>query len=197
MKLQLILTIFSNLWYNISMKKLLMSLAIVVLILPVFVLGGCLFRNPFDGNTFVSRVEGISMYPTVHDGASVTVRRTQDVNRSDIIVHSFSDYAMGDIYLLKRVIGIGGDHITFVQAEHYGYYIYLNSFRINEYYVGGQYDPVPRHIMTFVNNNDFTIIVPYGHIFVMGDNRPVSWDSRAFGYVCVSTVLGIVFEIRN
>ena len=81
---------------------------------------------------------------------------------------------------VKRVIGIGGDAVE-VRSDGF---VYVNATKLDEPYLfatGGQPQP------TTVTG---TWHVPDGELFVMGDHREVSADSRLFGPVPVSAVIG-------
>ena len=76
---------------------------------------------------------------------------------------------------IKRVIGIEGDHIKIEDGK-----VYLNGEELDEPYLR-------EGIIT--EGGTFTdIVVPEGYIFVMGDNRPHSTDSRSFGCVPLEKV---------
>lgn len=76
---------------------------------------------------------------------------------------------------IKRVIGIAGDHIKIEEGK-----VYLNGEELNEPYLRDGIE---------TESNLFTdITVPEGYIFVMGDNRPHSTDSRSFGCIPVEKV---------
>lgn len=134
-------------------------------------------------------VDGESMEPTLYDGNLLMVNKVvydwQQVDRYDVIVfhaNETEDY-------VKRVIGVGGDHIEFKDDQ-----LYVNGQYVPEQYL----DPLrPNDGKPFTN--DFTLQevtemdrVPDGHIFVMGDNRRDSLDSRYFGFVAIDTVVGKV-----
>jgi signal peptidase I len=80
---------------------------------------------------------------------------------------------------VKRIIAIGGDEISFIDGS-----VYVNKVKLSEPYV--------KSAMT--DNN--TITVPEGYVYVMGDNRAVSMDSRFFGPVNIDHIEGkVVFRI--
>ena len=81
---------------------------------------------------------------------------------------------------IKRVIGVAGDHVKITENGE----VYVNGKKKNEeYLVDGLKTPTGEY-------ND--LIVPKGYIFVMGDNRAGSTDSRVFGCIPLSKVEGRV-----
>ena len=79
--------------------------------------------------------------------------------------------------LIKRVIAIGGDHLT---ISTYGS-VAINGIWQNETYINSQ-----------TSSESIDIIIPNGELWIMGDNRGHSTDSRSFGTVEVCDVLGVV-----
>ena len=131
----------------------------------------------------ISRVYGTSMIPTYHEGNIVLVDKVfyknKEPKRNDIIVVDYVDAAKKETYIIKRVIGIGGDHIDIKDNQ-----VYLNGKLLEEDYIIG--------VMT--NNEDMSIDIPEGKVFVMGDNRNNSLDSRRLGYFDFDEdVIGKVF----
>ncbi|MGG0789751.1 signal peptidase I [Peribacillus simplex] len=135
-------------------------------------------------------VEGKSMQPTLEDGNKLVVNKINyqihDINRFDIIVfhaNSKEDY-------VKRVIGIAGDQIRYKDD-----WLYVNGEKVDEPYLEKFKEGFPGQDFT----GDFTLKeltdvtkVPKGKLFVMGDNRLESADSRHFGYIPVENVVGKV-----
>ena len=74
----------------------------------------------------ISKVHGVSMLPTFHEGNIVLVDKVfykhSEPKRNDIIVVDYQDVNLKEKFLIKRVIGIGGDHIEIKDNE-----LYLNS----------------------------------------------------------------------
>ncbi|KGX83905.1 signal peptidase I [Pontibacillus marinus] len=135
-------------------------------------------------------VDGKSMEPTLFDGNLLMVNKMiydwQDVNHGDVIVfhaNEKEDY-------VKRVIGLPGDTITYKNDT-----LYLNGKKVDEPYL----DPYRKNDGKPLTE-DFTLEevtggvkeVPDGRIFVMGDNRRESLDSRYFGFVPIDTIVGKV-----
>jgi signal peptidase I len=149
------------------------------------------------------RVDGFSMEPTLHDREMLFINRRAyshvDVNRVLNLIpgvdrpenkdwYPFSPPQRGDIVVfdppgqhtepyIKRIIGLPGDHI----AIHDGG-VYINGQRLDEPYLRS--DTSWRGI----TSQDY--VVEPGHLFVMGDNRNNSSDSRVFGAVPISSVIG-------
>lgn len=76
---------------------------------------------------------------------------------------------------IKRVIGVAGDHIKIESGK-----VYLNGQELNEPYLRGG---IKTEQKVFTD-----IIVPENCVFVMGDNRPQSMDSRSFGCIPLEKV---------
>ena len=76
---------------------------------------------------------------------------------------------------IKRVIGVAGDHIKIESGK-----VYLNGQELNEPYLR---DGIKTEQKVFTD-----IIVPENCVFVMGDNRPQSMDSRSFGCIPLEKV---------
>ena len=121
------------------------------------------------------RVDGESMSPTLHGGQVVLVDELGlDLDRGDLVV--FADPQGSSS--VKRVIGIPGDRVVIRDAV-----LSVNDQPVDEPYVDaasidGLYTP--------------TTVVPDGHLFVLGDNRARSVDSRAYGPVDLDDVEGKV-----
>ncbi len=79
-------------------------------------------------------------------------------------------------HLIKRVIGIPGDEIVIDSGK-----VYINGELIQEVYVKGE---------TYAEGVEFPIKVPEGKVFVMGDNREVSLDSRQLGFIDYKQIEG-------
>ncbi|WP_435303631.1 signal peptidase I, partial [Thomasclavelia cocleata] len=131
----------------------------------------------------ISKVHGVSMLPTFHEGNIVLVDKVfykhSEPKRNDIIVVDYQDVNLKEKFLIKRVIGISGDHIEIKDNE-----LYLNSELLEEDYI--------KDVM--VNVEDMVVDVPKGKVFVMGDNRNNSLDSRKLGYFDFEEdVIGKVF----
>ena len=171
-------------------KEILSWIAVLLL---AFVIGGLIRRF----GIMTIQVDHSSMYPTCHDGDKVLISRMaylfDEPDRGDIIVYiqQHGKYGMwidalpvvnpGEVNYIKRVIAVAGDTISIKDGE-----VYLNGELLEEEYLTDT-------MKTMAGAAGSTITVPEGYIFVMGDNRTVSIDSRSFGCVKVEDVKGKVF----
>ena len=142
--------------------------------------------------TFVAQpyqVKQQSMERTLEPGQYVLVDkltpRIDPYKRGDIVVFKPPpDWVQPDnTPFIKRVIGVGGDTIEVRDDGK----VYVNDIAINEPYLYAA-DGVPQPTDADPDLNSWTI--PPGELFLMGDHRDNSADSRAFGPVPVDNVIG-------
>jgi signal peptidase I len=144
-------------------------------ILVALVIFGLVFR--------VIGVEGDSMFPTLHDGDWVAVSGLSlGIDRGDIVI-STQPWER-NVPIVKRVIGVSGDKvdIDFDRGK-----VYVNDVLLDEPYINSP---------TFLSYDvQFPVIVPEGCVFLMGDNRGESLDSRSsqIGFVDERYILGEVY----
>ena len=103
-------------------------------------------------------------------------------NNPDSLIEKFSYYVLeiGKMSYIKRVIGLPGEHVQIKDGK-----VFINGKELEEKYLNG--------IETGDMNGIFTdVIVPEGTLFVMGDNRPHSTDSRCFGCIPFAKIEGKV-----
>ena len=99
------------------------------------------------------------------------------IHRGDIVVFRYPK-DMREVYL-KRVAAVGGDHVEIRDGV-----VYINSRAVTEPYA-------VHHGSLFSRYEQMAlIVVPQGKLFVLGDNRDNSSDSRDWGYVPVQNVIG-------
>ena len=131
----------------------------------------------------VVRVSGPSMLPTLHDKDFMLISKYDRVDRFDIVVLKERVADNGPSKnIVKRVIGFGGDRVTVVDGQ-----LFVNNIAYNEYYL----DDANTELFKNVN---FDITVPDDYLFVMGDNRDVSKDSRTVGSFKKSAVIGVIIN---
>lgn len=122
------------------------------------------------------QISGPSMQNNLHSGQFVLVNKIAYLfhapERGDVIVFHEPDNPSRD--LIKRVIGLPGDKITLDGTN-----IWVNGTQLDEPYITEKYNPGAN-----------TITVPPKDYFVLGDNRPISEDSRFFGVVPKDNIVG-------
>ncbi len=123
------------------------------------------------------RVESISMQPTLFPGDYVIVNKIAyrfytSPHRGDVIVFKFPPNPESIPYI-KRIIGLPGDQVHITDGK-----IYINGELMLEPYLK----------VTTNRGGDWT--VPPDQLFVMGDNRNNSSDSRSWGFVPMENIIG-------
>ena len=123
-----------------------------------------------------ARVDGESMESTLYDGEIVLLNkiglRVNGLDRYDVVV-----FKQEKDLLIKRVIGLPGETIEYLNNE-----LYINYKKVD----------IP---FEFEYTDDFKYEVPEDEYFVLGDNRNNSKDSRYFGSVKLSNIRGKVSYI--
>ncbi|MFJ8747834.1 signal peptidase I [Streptomyces sp. NPDC102441] len=118
-----------------------------------------------------------SMTPTVNAGDRVLAERIDgdDVRRGDVVV--FTDSAWGDVPMVKRVVGVGGDKVACCDKEGR---LTVNGEPIEEPYLQakGASPLISSNGEASASPQDFTADVPEGQLFLLGDERTTSMDSR-------------------
>jgi len=161
-----------------EMAEVLSSAVLCIAVLFIFVLR-------FAG------VIGSSMVPTLHNGEwlAVTASLSQP-KHSDIVI--LSPHNARHEALVKRVVAVAGDEIDLADGR-----VLRNGQPIDEPYL-------PEGVMTYPaselqNDMAYPVRVPEGRVFVMGDNRTGSADSRSsmVGFVRTDDILGrVVFRAK-
>lgn len=134
------------------------------------------------------KVEQNSMQPTLHPKDVMILNKIgiklDGIKRFDIVVLHFKDE-----HLVKRVIGLPGEHIEYSENK-----LYINGEYIEENFID-------------TTTNDFELedisydVIPEDKYFVLGDNRNNSTDSRVFGLIDKEDIMGktnlIIFPFKN
>lgn len=182
---------------------------------PIGIFIGVLFIRSFLYEPF--RLPSTSMYPTIPRNSHVIVSKygygyyesfgisilktpaTKTINRGDLVVFKYPKDPSIDY--IKRIIGLPGDKIVYKNknlyingeksslkklSENQTYELFEESVISSTYKIA--HSPKRKSI-----NEEYT--VPDGHYFVMGDNRDNSNDSRFWGYVPKSNIVGKVVYI--
>lgn len=159
------------------------AIMLVVVVLVALLVRTLLFES-FE-------VQGHSMEPNFHNNERIIVNK---------IVYDLHPPQPGDVIVLKvpshhsdfikRVIAVGGDKVS-VNGDT----VTVNGKKLDESYIAAAVADSEKQGSAYnINNFPTTEIpdgtVPNGYLFVMGDNRSHSEDSRMIGYVPVSDVIG-------
>lgn len=159
-----------------------MEFLVILLIAFALVFG---FVRPFVVEAFYIPTK--SMVPTLEVGDRLFVNkfiyRFHEPERGDIVVFKSVDGTTegGQDDLIKRIVGLPGDRISVQDGI-----LFINGVRQEEPYVNRQ----PPDSSSFG-----PVTVPEGGVFVMGDNRAGSIDSRFFGPVPYENIEGKAFII--
>lgn len=142
--------------------------------------------------TFVGRlvgVEGESMLPTLHSqDRLVAANLFYTPENGDIVVVTKPNDRNEP--LIKRVIATGGQKLD---IDFRNNLVFVNDKKIEEPYIGSE----RMHPDSWCDI-ELPVTVPEGHVFVMGDNRNNSWDSRVgeVGFVDERHILGkIIYRV--
>ncbi len=108
--------------------------------------------------------QGSSMSPTILDGEVLIVRKLGDIRDGDMIAFYSDRYHM---VLIKRVIALEGETVRIQDGK-----VYRNGVMLIEKYLPSG---------CYTSGSETEITVQPGEVYVMGDNRPVSQDSRSSG----------------
>jgi len=136
-----------------------------------------------------------SMNPTLLEGDRILVNKQSynlhSVNRGDLVVFSAQEKSGGEDDLIKRVIGLPGEFVTVEEGR-----MEINGGLLLEPYLPLWTEVDPFATPTNCVNHPEEISgcrIPDDHVFVMGDNRNNSRDSRFFGPVPIEDIEGRAF----
>ena len=142
-------------------------------------------------------ISGPSMETTMFTNNRVLVNKLAyqigDVKRGDVVVFDRATVNGDDVVhddLIKRVIALGGETISIKSCI-----VYINGTILAEPYL-----PARDTEMTDPQDRCSTVdivdtVIPQGEFFLMGDNRPQSYDSRMFGPITREMIVGRAFVI--
>lgn len=179
---------------------------LVVLIIRSFV--GTLYSVPtgsleptvIPGDTLISTKYNYGLHLPVWENKVIP---TSTPKRGDIVL--FYDPVHPKVNLIKRLIGLPGDHISYINKV-----LFINGKQMTQSFIKDGTDLVSKHEMpvkmyrenldgiqhdisiapSLPAQNFYNLVVPKGNYFVMGDNRDYSDDSRYWGFVPLKNFFG-------
>jgi len=128
-------------------------------------------------------VVGASMVPTLHERSHYllnhwTFRNREPQHNDIVVIHDPGDHG----FSVKRVVAVAGESIYFKNGK-----VYVNGKELEEPYL------LPgTHTFTYTKVHEEFITCGKDQYFVLGDNRPISVDSRSYGPVSRQDILGLV-----
>jgi len=155
-------------------------------ILETIVFIGSLFIVVYFFIMAPNQVKGASMEPTFYSGEYILTSKItykfRPPHRGDVVI--FKSPKNPDIDYIKRIIALPGDKIVIENEK-----IYINDQILEE-----SYTELDTNLWEsgYIKEGQ-SITIPSKMIFVMGDNRPRSSDSREFGPIPLEAVIGEVF----
>ncbi|SCG82966.1 signal peptidase I [Proteiniborus sp. DW1] len=138
-----------------------------------------LIENYILGITIVS---GESMMNTIEDNDRILVNKIsyffEKPLRGDVVIFNPPIEGREHELFIKRVIAVAGDYFEISDST-----LYINGIAVYEEYINNNNS----------SNKEFKLLkgrVPEGHVFLLGDNRDNSNDSRVFGFVPIKSIKG-------
>lgn len=158
-------------------------------------------------------ISGDSMMPNFEEGERVLLTYDVDnIDRGTVVVVKVNSQWSCNFYgeekqFIKRIVGLPGDRLTWIKGnltingelvkEEYIDEKYLKG--LNEKWYGADFDGMFEYKAKDSNGNIIeytketnTDVIPEGYVFVLGDNRCNSTDSREIGLVPIKNIVGIV-----
>lgn len=154
---------------KLSKKELIIFIVTVALIIGGYYGTKCYISNRYDYYV----VEGESMLPNIQNNQEVKVDKYKKISRYDIVVID-----VGNHEIIKRVIGLPCDTLKFTKDD--------------KLYINDEVAAYPFEIIGKTRTIDEEITLDYQFYYVLGDNRDNAYDSRTFGKVSKSQIVGVV-----
>ncbi len=159
-----------------------------------WIIGICLLAVLLLINTYIvtiAIVAGNSMWPTLSDGEIILVSKTyKPLSRGDIILIRLDKSSRDEEYIVKRVVATGGETINYSRRNNI---VWIDGVQLSEPYTKHK---TGKNILTKYNDELIQYKVPPGSVFVLGDNRNNSRDSRdkEIGFIMESQIVGRVMS---
>ncbi len=152
-------------------------------ILQVVIFAGAIFLVLYLLVMQPHKIKGASMEPNFHDGEYLLTDkityRFNSPQRGDVIIFRAPGDSGDDF--IKRIIGLPGETVSVKNGR-----VYVNDNPLDEKYLPDDLITSPGNFLV----EDRPQVVPQGRFFVLGDNRNHSQDSRNFGFIERSSIVG-------
>jgi signal peptidase I len=165
------------------------SRLIIIFVIAAIITTGLIIS--FD----IVEINGDSMMPTLASGDSVLVWSlpyttgipAENLDYGDIIVVAGPD-SMDNVLMIKRIVGLEGDVMEIIEGQ-----VYRNGELLHEDYVSGM--TLPLNLQKDEEkmpewDAEYSYRVPKNHVYLLGDNRLVSTDSREYGALPSTSIIG-------
>ncbi len=167
---------FKKLWYFF-----LDSLQALVFAFSIFALTYFFIAQP-------NKVKGHSMMPAFHNSDLLLTEKISyhfhPPQRGDVVIFKAppsEPCAIDQCEYIKRIIGLPGETVELHQGH-----VYINNHLLREPYLSPNVATMAEELL----REDMPLVIPAGHYLVFGDNRPHSRDSRAFGPISATRIVG-------
>lgn len=126
----------------------------------------------------ISSVRGNSMEPTMENGDVVLFSRLGEKKKGDLVIL----HKEKSVHLIKRIVATAGDT---VDIDNKSGELLINGVRTQEDYI---------YVQTYQMKNgiEFPLVLKENEVFVLGDNRAISLDSRELGPIDINLIDGKV-----
>lgn len=143
----------------------------------------------FKLGCLVGFVKGSSMEPTLYDGDALTQSNNRVYRRGDIVIIAAAENGKFKT-LVKRIVALPGDQVIIREADGL---LLLNNKIVTETFIK---NPILK-ISNLKDNTGKLTVVPEHSVFVLGDNRKSSLDSRQLGPIKMNTILYKVIAVST
>ena len=131
---------------------------------------------PPSGDTVIA-INQVSMEHTLEPGDKILVAPGTPVVNDIVAFQPPASWTSDPVHYVKRVVGVKGDSIEVRDGN-----VFRNGTRLDEAFASGPTTTMESQARWVVGDDE---------LFVLGDNRPASADSRVFGLVAVDNLIGV------
>ncbi|MDF9836122.1 signal peptidase I [Breznakia sp. PF5-3] len=154
---------------------------LIIFLILIFVITRFIFHQV--------EIYGDSMYPTLKAGeygvSNKLFSNIKDIKRFEIVIIKDTNNRKGeDIELVKRVVGLPGETIFYMNDK-----LYVDGIEVEEPFLDAQYKQNYLKTSSVFTKDFGPVSLKEDEYFVLGDNRPYSSDSRSFGAIKAKNII--------